>query len=367
MLVAEICANVQVKSINQNFTYLVPERLKFLTVGWRVFVPFGGRKKIDGFVMKVEEVSDDTKFDFELKEIADVIDETSWFTDEMIFAAKWLSDFYLCPLSQTMSLFMPGKVGRKISKVFEKIYKLSKNFSEVDLKKIPANAKSQKKILEILQEKKELRSADFDELEISASAMKTLADKNFVEIEMRRVLRDSYAGIKSTAKKITLTEEQDAAIKTVEKTLTEKIFKGFLLHGVTGSGKTQVYIELTKIVRKLGRRAVILVPEIALTGQIVQNFKAHFSDVAVIHSRLSVEERSDIFYKIRSGEVGIVIGARSALFTPIENVGLFVMDEEQDFSYKQNENPHYHARIVAEEFAKFHNAAIVFGSATPSL
>lgn len=364
MLIAEICANVQVKSISQNFTYIVPERLKFLTAGWRVFVPFGGRKKIDGFVMKVEEVPDDTKFDFELKEITDVIDDESWFTAEMIFAARWLSDFYLCPLAQTMSLFMPGKVGRKINKVFEKIFKLKveswqdENFS---------NAKAQKKILQILQYKKEIRRADFDELEISAAAMKSLVEKNFVEVEMRRVLRDSYAGIKQAAKKISLTSEQVAAIETVTKTLQKKTFKGFLLHGVTGSGKTQVYIELTKIVRKLGRRAVILVPEIALTGQIVQNFKAHFSDVAVIHSRLSVEERSDIFYKIRSGEVGIVIGARSALFTPIENVGLFVMDEEQDFSYKQDESPHYHARIVAEEFAKFHQAAIIFGSATPSL
>ena len=318
-------------------------------------------------VMKVEEVPDDTKFDFELKEITDVIDDESWFTPEMIFAARWLSDFYLCPLAQTMSLFMPGKVGRKINKVFEKIYKLSKNFSETDFEKISPRATMQIKILKLLQDKKELRHADFDELEISASTMQTLVKNNFVEVEMRRVLRDSYAGIKSTAKKISLTDEQVAAIETVEKTLQKKTFQGFLLHGVTGSGKTQVYIELTKIVRKLGRRAVILVPEIALTGQIVQNFKAHFSDVAVIHSRLSVEERSDIFHKIRCGEVGIIIGARSALFTPVENVGLFVMDEEQDFSYKQDESPHYHARIVAEEFAKFHQAAIVFGSATPSL
>ncbi len=367
MLIAEICANVQTKSINQNFTYLVPERLKFLSAGWRVFVPFGGRKKIDGFVMKVEEVSGDTKFDFELKEIDDVIDDESWFTPEMIFAARWLSDFYLCPLAQSMSLFMPGKVGRKISKVFEKVFRLSKNFSETDFEKILPQARAQKKVLKILQDKKEIRRADFDELEIPAAAMKSLVEKNFVEVEMRRVLRDSYAGIKSTAKKISLTDDQTTAIETVEKTLQKKTFQGFLLHGVTGSGKTQVYIELTKIVRKLGRRAVILVPEIALTGQIVQNFKAHFSDVAVIHSRLSVEERSDIFYKIRCGEVGIIIGARSALFTPVENVGLFVMDEEQDFSYKQDESPHYHARIVAEEFAKFHSAAIIFGSATPSL
>lgn len=368
MLTAEVCANVQVKSIDKNFTYLVPERLKFLSAGWRVFVPFGGRKKVDGFVMAVREVPDDTKFDFELREILEAVDDEAWFTPEMIAAAQWLSDFYLCPLAQSMSLFMPGNVSKKISKTFEKIYKLNAgNLTSWQDEKIFSRAKEQLKVLKILQDRKELRYADFAELKISASAMKALVEKNFVEIEMRRVLRDSYEGIKSAAKEIILTAEQVAAIEAVKKFLPEKKFAGFLLHGVTGSGKTQVYIELTKAVRKLGRRAVILVPEIALTGQIVKNFKAHFSDVAVIHSRLSVAERGDIFYKIRNGEVGVVIGARSALFTPVENVGLFVMDEEQDFSYKQENAPFYHARIVAEEFAKFHNAAIIFGSATPSL
>lgn len=366
MLIAEICANVQVKVINQTYTYAVPERLNFLSEGWRVYVPFGSRK-VDGFVMKVEEVPDDKKFDFNLKKIIEVIDEEAWFTSEMIQAAKWLSEFYLCPLAQSMTLFMPGKVSKKINKAFEKIYKLSATFTEKDLQNLNSRANMQAKILKLLFEKNEIRPAEFEELKISAAVMRKLVEVGFVQTEMRRILRDSYAGIKPTAKKIILNDEQIATVETVKKTLQEKIFQGYLLHGVTGSGKTQIYIELTKIVRKLGRRAVILVPEIALTGQIVHNFKAHFSDIAVIHSRLSIDERSDIFYKIRSGEVGIVIGARSALFTPIDNVGLFVMDEEQDYSYKQEESPHYHARIVAEEFAKFHNAAIVFGSATPSL
>jgi len=366
MLIAEICANVQVKSIDQTFTYKVPERLKFLSAGWRVLVPFV-KRKIDGFVMEVREVADDTRFDFELKEILEVIDDEAWFTKEMIQAARWLSDFYLCPLSQSMSLFMPGNVSKKINKTFEKVYKLSESFTDADLSKIDSRATARLKILKLLMERGAIRRAEFDSLKISSVAMQFLVESKLVCEENRRVLRDSYAGIKSSAKEITLTAEQVAAIESVEKILSAKKFAGFLLHGVTGSGKTQVYIELTKIVRKFGRRAVILVPEIALTGQIVKNFKAHFSDVAVIHSRLSVAERSDIFYKIRTGEVGVVIGARSALFTPVDNVGLFVVDEEQDFSYKQENAPFYHARIVAEEFAKFHKAAIIFGSATPSL
>ncbi len=362
MLTAQICVNVKTNSIDKTFTYAVPERLNFLCAGWRVIVPFGPRK-VDGFVMSVEELPGAEKlFDFALKEIFDVFDEEPWFTPKMMQAAQWISDFYLCPLSQAMSLFMPGRNGRKISKKFERILKLAENFSEEDLKKISPRAKSQLNLLKILREKKEIPA-----LKISSQVIKSLEKIGLIKIEMRRILRDSYPKIFAAQKNFDLTSEQVAAVKAVEKYLHKKIFQGFLLHGVTGSGKTQVYIELTKIVRELGRRAIILVPEIALTGQIVDNFKARFPDVAVIHSRLSVEERSDTFHKIRGGEVGIVIGARSALFTPIENVGLIVVDEEQDSSYKQDEAPRYHARFVAEEFAKFHNAAVIFGSATPSV
>ena len=357
MLVAEICANVAAKNVHETYTYAVPDKFKFLQRGWRVIVPFGHRKNIDGFVMNVRETEE--VFDFALKEIADVVDAEPWFTPEMILLSQWLSDFYLCPLSQSMTLFMPGSRSKKIKPKFERIVKLIGNFDEKDFKRSPA----QLKILKLLRECGEV---SFSKIKNSA-VVKTLAEKNLIAVENRRILRDSYANIKSVAKEITLTPEQTAVIDTVKLALMLKVFQGFLLHGVTGSGKTQVYIELTKIVRQIGRRAVILVPEIALTGQIVQNFKAHFSDVIVIHSKLSIAERDDIFYKIRNGDAGIVIGARSALFTPIENVGLIVVDEEHDNSYKQESAPYYHARIVAEEFAKFHNATIVFGSATPSI
>ena len=356
MLVAEICANLAAKNIDQTYTYAVPPHLKFLTAGWRVIVPFG-KQTIDGFVMRVRET--DETFSFELKEIAEVVDDEPWFTPEMRMLSRWLADFYLCPLAQSMSLFMPGGRSKKIKPKLERVVRLTGTFDEKSFEKAP----KQLALLKLLQERGEIPSAEIK----NSAVIKALAEKNLVVVENRRVLRDSYADVQAEAKSIELTPEQSAAIAAVQKTLTQKIFRGFLLHGVTGSGKTQVYIELAKITRQLGRRAVILVPEIALTGQIVQNFKAHFSDVLVIHSKLSVAERSDTFHKIRSGEAGIVIGARSALFTPVFNVGLIVVDEEQDNSYKQESPPYYHARIVAEEFAKFHGAAIVFGSATPSL
>lgn len=361
MIIAEVCVNVTANNIVQNYTYIVPDRLEFLATGWRVSIPFGART-VDGFVLDVREVDDANAFDFVLKEIFDVIDEEPWFTPEMIRAAQWMSEFYLCPLSQTMSLFMPGRKGKKISARFEKIYKLARAFDAENFSDKPAQLRA----LKSFSERGELRTFELGELKLLAAA-KALVEAGLVEVEQRRILRDSYSKIKAVPKTFELTAEQVAAIEAVEKFLTARKFQGFLLHGVTSSGKTQVYIELTKITRRLGRRVIILVPEIALTGQIVENFRAHFSDVAVLHSRLSLSERSDAFHRIRSGEVGIVIGARSALFTPIDNVGLIVVDEEQDYSYKQENAPRYHARVVAEEFAKFHEAAIVFGSATPSL
>ena len=353
MLTAEICVNLTAKNIFQVYTYAVPEKFKFLAQGWRVIVPFG-KQIVDGFIMCIKDT--DEKFDFELKEILDVVDDEIWFTPTMFEMADWISDFYLCPQSQAMSLFMAGNHSKKIAPKFENIIKPVENFSDIKL------TKTQETFLQQLRERGEIPLSEIK----SRSIIKTLLEKNLIVKEQRRILRDSYSNIDAVQKDIRLTDEQINAVETAEIYLKLKMHVKFLLHGVTGSGKTQVYIELTKIVRKLGRRALILVPEISLTGQIVKNFKAHFPDIMVIHSKLSIAERNDIFYKIRRGEVGIVIGARSAIFTPLDDVGLIVIDEEQDSSYKQDTPPFYHAKIIAEQFAKIQNAAIIFGSATPS-
>ena len=353
MLTAEICVNLTDKNILQTYTYIVPQKFNFLAQGWRVVVPFG-RNFIDGFIIEVKDTEE--KFDFELKEIFEVVDDEIWFTPQMFSMANWIADFYLCPLSQAMALFVVGRHSKKISPKLEIFIKPVENLSEVKL--TPA----QNIFLENLRERGEI-----PQKEIKNSYMiKNLLEKNLIVKEKRRILRDSYANVQAIQKNIELTDEQKKAVEAVKLFLQMKVHAGFLLHGVTGSGKTQVYIELVKIVRSMGRRALILVPEISLTGQIVKNFKAHFSDIIVIHSKLSIEERNDIFCKIRTGKVGIVIGARSALFTPLENVGLIVVDEEQDNSYKQDKIPFYHAKIIAEQFAKIQNASIIFGSATPS-
>lgn len=354
MLTAEICINLTAKNIFQTFTYLVPKKFNFLEKGWRVIVPFG-RQIVDGFIIEIKDT--DETFDFELKEILDVVDDEIWFTPQMSKMASWISDFYLCPLSQAMALFMAGRHSKKIAPKFEYVIKPAEILPEIKI------TKTQEIFLQNLRERGEI---PLSEIKNRSAIIKTLLEKKLIIKEQRRILRDSYAEISATQKNIELTAEQKKAVETVSLYLKLKMHAKFLLHGVTGSGKTQVYIELTKIVRQLGRRALILVPEISLTGQIVKNFKAHFSDIMVIHSKLSIAERNDIFYKIRQGEVGIIIGARSALFTPLDNVGLVVLDEEQDSSYKQDTPPFYHAKIIAEEFAKIQNAAIIFGSATPS-
>ena len=361
MKIAQVRVNISTSGLDKDFSYRVPDELNFLSTGWRVVVPFNGNEYV-GFVMNVATVGDPPNF--ELKDISSILDEEPWFTPTMLAEARWLADFYLCPLAVAMSLFMAGQNRKRITAKFERVLTLSHDFDEKLFTRKPA----QLRLLNLLRERGKIRASQFNALKISSSTAKTLIDASFVTVERQRIFRDSYAQIKAVPKAFELTDEQSAAIAAVEKVLSAREFGGFLLHGVTGSGKTQVYVELAKITCRLGRRVLILVPEIALTGQIVTSFKANFADVAVVHSRLGVGERGDAFYRIRNGEAAIVIGARSALFTPLEDVGLIVVDEEQDNAYKQDEKtPRYQARVVAEEFAKLHKAAIVFGSATPSL
>ena len=225
MTVAEVCVNVAANSIDKNFTYRVPERFNFLTAGWRVIVPFGAQRVV-GFIMNVSEFDDATKFEFKLKEILYVIDEEAWFTPEMLKAARWLAEFYLCPLSQTMGLFMSGRRVKKIPARFEKIYKLARPFEEKNFKNKPA----QLKLLKLLSERGEIK-ADKKNFAVA----KILIAAGYVSAEQRRILRDSYSEIKSVPRRFELTAEQVAAIETVEKFLAARKFQGFLLYGVTGS------------------------------------------------------------------------------------------------------------------------------------
>ncbi|HCB92455.1 MAG TPA: primosomal protein N' [Selenomonas sp.] len=436
MLTADVFVNIPVKSISKAYTYAVPDNLAFLSIGWRVFVPFGGRK-LEGFVLSVSERAEST---VPLKDIIGTVDDEAWFSPEMIALSMQASEFYLCSPAEIMRLFMPGKSGLKLftsyaadaaksdhtilqAKPYMQVYGYllregAKSGSEIkralperseDLENIMErllhyklivkeyNArkraselyerflvgsspiteeiladfkrkKAQRHLLELLREKSEISFSELKELKISAATAKAVAETGLAKIQSRRILRDSYRDVASQKKDIALTNEQQAACDSVLPYIEQGEYHAFLLHGVTGSGKTQVYMELTEAVRRQGRNVIVLVPEIALTGQLVMNFKSRFSeDIIVIHSRLSVSERNDAALRVRQNEAGIIIGARSALFVPAKNIGLIVLDEEQDMSYKQDESPRYHARVIAEFMAKLHNAVLVLGSATPSM
>lgn len=228
---------------------------------------------------------------------------------------------------------------------------------------------AQHRLLQALMEKRQLAVDEIKDLKISADTVNKLVASGTVKICKQHIARDSYAELKpKTVLHVNLTDEQEKAVTSISEAVVSGNYNSFLLHGVTGSGKTQVYLETVAIARDLGKQAIVLVPEIALTSQIVERFKARFgNDVVVIHSKLSVNERFDAWNRLRSGDAGIVIGARSAIFAPVADLGIVILDEEHEFTYKQEEAPRYHTREVALTRAKLAGATVVLGSATPAV
>lgn len=245
--------------------------------------------------------------------------------------------------------------------------------AEAALDEFPAKAQRQREVLQFILEMKELLPLPLKEilasLQVSAATVKGLADKGYVTIEDVEVFRDPYRGRRfKPSVPLELNEEQQTAYDRIRETLDARRHGVFLLHGVTGSGKTEIYLQTIQHCIVQDRQAIVLVPEISLTPQMVERFKGRFGDqVAVMHSRLSGGERYDEWRKIREGRVKVAIGARSAVFAPFEHIGLIIMDEEHETSYKQEESPKYHARDVAVKRAQQQGAAVILGSATPSL
>lgn len=227
---------------------------------------------------------------------------------------------------------------------------------------------AQGRLLQYLIEYKQLAYDELKSIHISYDSVKKLMQANMIKIEKIQVIRDSYAFLGETANEISLTVEQEQALEKIIPKMQAEEYQSFLLHGITGSGKTQVYIEAVAVARQNNRQAIVLVPEIALTSQIVSRFKAKFGDdVVVMHSKLSTGERYDSWQRLRLKQAGIVIGARSAIFAPLVDIGIIIMDEEHEFTYKQEETPRYHTRQVALTRARLAGAVVVMGSATPAV
>ncbi|MCB0727473.1 MAG: primosomal protein N' [Ignavibacteriae bacterium] len=256
----------------------------------------------------------------------------------------------------------------------EKLVKIvRKNFNHSDIalliKELKLRSKKQILALELLSK---TESVPYSELKqnsgISLSSLRSLEDKDLIKIKEVRVLRDSEGIFTEDAKEFDLNEDQINAVNIINESIEEKVFKCYMLHGVTGSGKTEIYIDVIKKVLKKGKTAIVLVPEISLTPQLIHRFRNVFGEKAgVIHSKLSAGERLDTFDRIVNGSFKIIIGARSALFAPLKNIGIIIADEEHDSSYKQENSPRYNGRDSAIYRAKLNNAVMILGSATPSV
>ena len=392
-----VAINLPVKNLFRQFIYRLPENLLQVGEGWRVIVPFGSQK-VEGFVVQAfsrEEAAevlqkDNPEFSFAgVKEVSAVLGTRPWFNDEMLQTAKWQAKYYLCSLAESMRLFIPGKTsirrkpvyqdGKIIAYTVEERLKaktvLAYSITEAGRAALQAGnsrAKAQMRALELLQQAEEpLDGKEAEAQHISVAVLRILAEKGWALRTEKRLLRNSYDRQAERKEALQLTSEQEQAVLTIRASLdhfASPCPQEFLLQGITGSGKTEVYLRIADYVLRQGRQVLVLVPEIALTAQIVQRFQAWFhNEVAVVHSKLSQNERGDVWYRMRTGEANVLIGVRSAVFAPFKNLGLVIMDEEQENSYKQEERPSYHAREVARCRCNNNNAVLLLGSATPSL
>ena len=348
-------------SLNQEFDYRIPEALRNkLKVGSQVNIPFNNRN-IKGFVVGFNQFS---KFESSLKSITDIVGDKPLIPHSVVNLAYWISDYYCSPIENSIKALLPSVVRKKSNHH-------KKQFSATLLKDTNEDISLlQKKIIDFLKINGSTLIIHLQrDLNCSISPIKTLVKKNMIKIEEVKVRRNPfYNSDLVPTKPFQLNNEQQNALKKIKENLDKKSSSVTLLHGVTGSGKTEVYLQSIDYIIKKNQGAIMLVPEIALTPQTVNRFRARFGEiVAVLHSSLSEGERHDEWHRIFDGSAKIVVGARSALFSPIKNLGLIILDEEHEPTYKQEESPRYHARDVAVMRGKIDNCAVLLGSATPSL
>lgn len=371
--------------------YAVPEKLeRHIGIGTRVMVPLQNQR----VAAVVIELLESTNYNAKLKEIASLVGSRPMFTPGLIRLAHWIADYYVVPVNRVLRTMLPQAVREKPETFLTDSHlKLAKEPPPDVFEKLHNTAPMQARILEKLRANggeatlSELRR----ELPRATTIIKPLLKAGWITRSEIRVERDPFQTEEFLpSQPLTLTEEQkvayDALIKAIhgefkspnKKEGTEEAaspvpapFPTLLLHGVTGSGKTEVYLQSIAEVLKLGKTALVLVPEISLTPQTIERFKARFSEqkdaIAVLHSHLSDGERHDEWFKVHEGRAKIVIGARSAIFAPLENLGLIIVDEEHEPSYKQEEAPRYHARDVAVVRGRIERCPVLLGSATPSL
>lgn len=355
-----VLTQIGAKAVDQTFFYHVPKLLENnIKIGVRVRIPFGNMI-LDGFVLGI---SDNSSYDnSKIKDIINVIDEEPVLNKEMLLLGKYMSDNLLASLSSCYQVMLPkalkAEVKSNIKIKYDRYLHRIKSIEEID--RYIDNCKYESQINLLCK----LKEGDILITKMSSS-INTIIKYGFASIIYEECKRYKYDGI-SNYKRVNLTDKQ----RLVSDTIISSFGKSdtFLLYGVTGSGKTEVYMDVIEKAINNGKSAIMLVPEIGLTPQIVGKFISRFGNViSVLHSKLSDSERYDEYRKITDGEAKIVIGTRSAIFVPFNNIGVIIIDEEHTSSYKQDNNPRYSAINVAEWRSKYHNCPLVLGSATPSL
>lgn len=359
---ALVLVEIGVKNVDKYFTYHIPDNLEDkINIGIRVKVPFNTRE-ISGFVIQIiNEIEDNN---YEVKDILEVIDNEEVLNLELLKLGEYISSKTLCSMITAYQTMLPKalKANHKIAMKpkNEVIAVLNKDVSEIYEYISFCSYKKQVEILNGI-----IENGSVKVVSSNVSSITSLANKGLIKTLSREVYRYNDKAIENK-NTVFLNEEQSKVVKEVIDNLNTN--NTYLLKGVTGSGKTEVYMHIIKEVIDRGMQAIMLVPEISLTPQIVSRFRQRFNDeVAVLHSGLSDGERYDEYRKIKKGLVKIVVGARSAIFSPFQNLGVIIIDEEQVTSYKQENNPKYHTRDVALFRCKYHNCPLVLGSATPSL
>ena len=356
-------------AIDRQFDYLVPPDLEAsVKPGVRVYVPFRSRR-LSAYVTSV---SDRSSYPG-AKTILSVRDAKPVLSEPLLALAGWIASYYSCSLSASIRCIVPTSVRKGHRAKLPLFVQLNREHcgDRKAIEELGRRAPRQARAVEILLrcESPVLMQELLRSSGAAQGSIRALEKKGLVNLTRQRVYRDPWEGESILpTEHLPPTPEQRRAIERAAKALAQRRFSVILLHGVTGSGKTEVYLQAIDEALKSGRGAIILVPEISLTPQTVEGFKARFAqNVAVLHSRLSLGERLDEWEKLREGKARVVVGARSAVFAPVQNLGLIVVDEEHERTYKQEETPRYHARDVAVMRGKIENAIVILGSATPSV
>ena len=356
---ADVLVEICNKHVDKTFTYHIPKTLEEdAEVGKRVLVLFGSQQ-IEGYILALKNNSD-----VEAKDLLEILDEEPVLNEEMLELGKFLQEKTLSSLSNCYSAMLPKALkASKKTQIHKKevLYLSLTEELEEALEKV--TSASQKDVLALFEN--ETRVLKTKANKVSASAVNTLIKNGILNLEKEEVYRYQIKNQERESAKVLNEEQQSAKDKIIASLQKSEIF---LLHGVTGSGKTEVYLSVIEEVLKLGKEAIVLVPEISLTPQFVGVFSKRFpNDIAVLHSHLSDGEKYDEWRKILKGEVHICIGARSASFAPFTNLGIIIMDEEHSESYKQESSPRYFALDVLKKRSQTHHCPLVLGSATPTL